>query len=456
MVDKFQDQGGAASMDLNPVTRWLNSTIMSTLFSPKRTRAKHAKAERKRVRQGSPHRIEYFHQVDDGYSHLALQMLPLLEKRYDIEIVCHLVTGPEGKNVAESDLLLDLSRYDARRIASAYGLEFAESDQPPSPGLLRKAMAILAGQDDSDFIVNAGLVSRALWDDNEPALDLLTESMGYVSEGEVAARIARGVSRRAALHHYSGAMFHYGGEWYWGVDRLYHLEKRLSALGADRDPGMLLLAPRPKVDVGDFRDCGSITLEFFPSLRSPYTAIVYEQVIDLVKLSGVKLELRPVLPMVMRGVPATREKGLYIFMDVAREAMAEGLGKLKFYDPIGDPVRRCYALYPWAVAQGRGEALIGSFLRHAFFEGTNTNNDRGLRRVVEDSGLDWDAATEHWNDPTWESLLEDNRLVMYQSGLWGVPSFRLLNSDADTQLAVWGQDRLWLVAQEIKRMLGGH
>ena len=24
-------------------------------------------------------------------------------------------------------------------------------------------------------------------------------------------------------------MFHYGGEWYWGVDRLYHLEQRLAA-----------------------------------------------------------------------------------------------------------------------------------------------------------------------------------------------------------------------------------
>ncbi len=38
------------------------------------------------------------------------------------------------------------------------------------------------------------------------------------------------------LKHYSGAMFYYGQEWYWGVDRLHYLEQRLSELGVDRDP----------------------------------------------------------------------------------------------------------------------------------------------------------------------------------------------------------------------------
>jgi len=36
-------------------------------------------------------------------------------------------------------------------------------------------------------------------------------------------------------------------------------------------------------------------------------------------------------------------------------------------------------------------------------------------------------------------------------GLWGVPSFRLSGPDGEPDLAVWGQDRLWLVAAEIRR-----
>jgi 2-hydroxychromene-2-carboxylate isomerase len=42
---------------------------------------------------------------------------------------------------------------------------------------------------------------------------------------------------------------------------------------------------------------------------------------------------------------------------------------------------------------------------------------------------------------------------MYEAGLWGVPSMRLLDEKSDQLLALWGQDRLWLFAQEIQRQL---
>ena len=52
-----------------------------------------------------------------------------------------------------------------------------------------------------------------------------------------------------------------------------------------------------------------------------------------------------------------------------------------------------------------------------------------------------------------QRLLEENRLAMYDAGLWGVPSFRLLNARGEPVLALWGQDRLWLFAREIQRQL---
>ena len=44
-------------------------------------------------------------------------------------------------------------------------------------------------------------------------------------------------------------------------------------------------------------------------------------------------------------------------------------------------------------------------------------------------------------------------MAMYASGLWGVPSFRLLDENTKEILALWGQDRLWLFAREIQRQL---
>jgi len=315
------------------------------------------------------------------------------------------------------------------------------------------ATAVLAAQDNESFVQCAAQVGDALWSGDTERLQGLADSLGCASDSERKARLESGTARRTELKHYSGAMFHYGQEWYWGVDRLYHLEKRLAALGTDREPSKELLVPRPALEVGPLRDNGSLTLEVYPSLRSPYTSIAFDRAVKLAHDTGVKLVVRPVLPMVMRGVPATREKGFYIFSDTVREAHEAGVPYGNFYDPIGDPVRRCYSLYPWACQQGRGNELLSSFLSAAFAQGINTNNNRGLRKVVEAAGLDWQEARQHLGDSGWEEMLEENRLAMYDAGLWGVPSFRLLDEEGQQLLALWGQDRLWLFAREIQRQI---
>ena len=53
----------------------------------------------------------------------------------------------------------------------------------------------------------------------------------------------------------------------------------------------------------------------------------------------------------------------------------------------------------------------------------------------------------------WEDELEANRLAMYDFGSWGVPSFRLLDARGEAVLQLWGQDRLWLFARKIQRLL---
>lgn len=453
MAEQFQEQGGAATMDPSPPLRWATSKLLTRACRLQLLEKQRASAERTRVQAGEPHVVEYFHQVEDGYSHLAAQVLESLANRYDIKLTCHLVGGPQGKNAAEPELLLRLSRYDSYHVAPEYGLEFPGRDAELRPAAVTLAAAILAGQDDRGFIEHAAAVGRALWADDEAGLQRLAAEYGRADDAVVRARLAAGTARRESLQHYSGAMFYYGGEWYWGVDRLYHLEQRLATLGVDRQPGLPPLVPRPDIELGPLRDDGRLTFEIYPSLRSPYTAISFDRAVALARTSGVNLAIRPVLPMVMRGVPATRQKGMYIFRDTAREARAASVPFGNFYDPIGDPARKGYSLYPWASAQGKGVELISAFLRCAFAEGVNLTRDRGLRKVVEMAGLDWQQARQIVGSKGWEPVLEANRLAMYDSGLWGVPSFRLLDESGNALLSLWGQDRLWLFSRVIQRHL---
>lgn len=450
---QFKEQGGIATMDPSFIRRWLISKLMSVQASEKRMLAKREKAERQRIKTGRRHVVEYFHQVDDGYSHLTSQVLESLVAHYDIALDVHLVSAPSGHNVAEPSLLSNLGLSDAKVIAPHYGLAFPDVDTLPKEQDIALALAILAGQTATGFLKRINAIGKALWLGDEEALSQCASEFGMADQQTVANALAQGNRRRQQLKHYSSAMFYYEGEWYWGIDRLYHLEERLQALGLDKKPQQPSIAKPPEIEVGEVQDKGKLTLEIYASLRSPYTAIVFDRAVKLAKDTGVNYVIRPVLPMVMRGVPATKEKGLYILFDTAREARANEVPYGNVCDPIGQPARHGYALYHWACKFGKGTELFSNFLSAAFAEGVNTNTNRGLQYVVEKSGLDWQQARQHLQDTDWQTVLEDNRLTMYDSGLWGVPSFRLLDQQGREVAALWGQDRLWLIAREIQRLL---
>jgi 2-hydroxychromene-2-carboxylate isomerase len=450
---RFENQGGTSSSNPPAPVRWLMSKVMSRLLSRTSVQKRRDKAESARRRSGAPHRIEYFHQVEDGYSHLAAQLLQPLVEKFDVELVCHLVTVEDDQNLPEPDLLLPLSRTDSAKIAPHYGLRFPDGAGPPDSDHVKLAESILAAVSQDAFPEAAAAVGDALWSGNAGELSVLASQYGSSDQATTENRIQQGTQRRSELGHYSGAMFRYAGDWFWGADRFHHLERRLTGYGARRAAVGDLICPRPPIEAGPLKDDGSLTFEIYASLRSPYTSIIFDKAVELANETGVELVVKPVLPMVMRGVPATRQKGLYIFSDTAREATAMGLEWGSFYDPIGKPTRNCYSLYPWARERGKGTELLSCFLRAAFYDGVNTNNDRGMRRVVENAGLPWPEAKAIMGNRDFEDELEANRVAMYEFGSWGVPSFRLLDADGKPALALWGQDRLWLFAREIQRLL---
>ncbi|GAB5486839.1 MAG: DsbA family protein [Parasphingorhabdus sp.] len=401
------------------------------------------KAEKKRQRDGDPHVVEYFHQLDDPYSHLTAQVLAIFAERYDVVIKPHLIRASGGKNQPEAEKLAAWARRDAKLIAPYYGLEFPE-DAPVLPDAAAQVAAaqILAAEPGEKFIATLCKVSTSMWAGNmseeteRPAIDVLFD---------------KGGARLAELGHYSGATFYYAGEWYWGVDRLFYLEQRLRDLGVCKEPDLPYICPRPEIDVSGV-DASHLTLDFYPSLNSPYTSIIYDRTIALKNECGIQFNHRPVLPMIMRGVPATRAKGMYIMFDTKREGEYLGASFGPVMTPIGEPTRQAYSLLPWAMEQGKDEALMSSLLHHAFSLGVPLHSKKGMKRAVEEAGLDWTAASQHLGSEDWKLMVERHQEEMVEGlGLWGVPSFRLSGSDGEPDLAVWGQDRLWLIAKEIKR-----
>jgi 2-hydroxychromene-2-carboxylate isomerase len=161
---------------------------------------------------------------------------------------------------------------------------------------------------------------------------------------------------------------------------------------------------------------------------------------------------RPVLPMVMRGLPVPRARQLYITLDTKREAEDAGVASGRVADPVGRPVERCFSLYPFARSRGRAAELLRSFTQAAFAEGVDTAATPGYATWW--SAPDSPGATRSRTSMARAGAGSSRRTASSSSlGLWGVPSFRLLGRDGEPDYSSWGQDRLWRVEQEIRPRL---
>ena len=394
--------------------------------------------------------VLYFHQVDDPYSHLTAQVLQDLQSRYDIDLKVLLVDAPADDAAPERDALIAYSRRDAAKIAPFHNLTFTDHGKQPSEASLNLARRALAAS--SNRVQVATTIGEAFWQDSTDKLD----RMAMVSEKKTADEFAHGTKTRETTGHYLGATFFFEGEWYWGVDRLPYLEERMANAGLRLSGCQQIVhfQQRPEFMSGPSNG-RRLTVEFYPSARSPYTAVSMAETLGLPRHYPVDLKVRPVLPMVMRNLPVPLRKGRYILRDTKREADRIGVAFGKIADPVGKPVQRCYSLFSWADEQGKGGALLRAFTELSWAEGVDTGTDDGMRKTCERAGLDWEQAAKIIDNEDWHDWAETNRLQMMQSDLWGVPSYRLLDEDGAELYACWGRDRLWLLAHEIQSALIG-
>ena len=249
--------------------------------------------------------------------------------------------------------------------------------------------------------------------------------------------------------HYLSATLLWGRQIYWGVDRLAHLERELAlrprynmnrpARGSVVANPHALIPQRAKILL-------------FWSFRSPYSQLALKQVIDVSARTGARIDLRAVLPMVMRGLQVPLQKRLYIARDTAREARDVGVPYGYFVDPVGAPTERAFAALWVARRTGRELLLMQSWAEKVWASGVDAGCDDGLRAVCDAAGLEWadvrEALASTQVDAEWRAWAEANRARLYALGLWGVPSFAVVTDDAHEAVLgppVWGQDRVFAV-----------
>ena len=418
----------------------LRSTAARYFSSERYLTKLQTKARRRREKNGDSPVVYYFHQVDDPYSHLAIQKLDLLKESYDLPFQPFLVSRPQNEFLGSADHFDHWAYRDAQSVAYSYDVEFdpkiTHLEQAEVTGAIGQLISEL---DKPSFATSAFEVGKQLWAGQNKATS--------APSSEVDQTVNSGNQLRQTLGHYQGGMFYFDGEWFWGIDRIRSLEKRLIKEGFARHSQVLV--PQPAGFTDNTIDTSGITLDYFPSLRSPYTAIGHQRLLEMVQRTGVQVNVKPVMPMLMRGIPAPQAKQRYIITDAAREGREFNSPLGKVVDPFGEPVKKAFSLFPAVAELGKPMEFVSAYLQAAWVDGIDITKQSGLQQVISSIGLNWQEVEQLAASLDWESTLQDNLEIMLTNHLWGVPSFRVSGGLEEQDYLCWGQDRIWRVEQEI-------
>ena len=419
-----------------------SATIVARILtSPTRRAFGRSLAEMGRRMSNAPHSVDYFHRVDDPYCHLMVQVLPEFARRFGLHLRAHVIGRVDPDMLPEKEMLEAYDLRDAADLARLYGLDFPADPTRRGEAVAERAGLRLAEAAASPrFLEEARRIGDAFWTGGE------IEPPAHPETARAHLSVSENFLKRKG--HYFAATLRYGGEWYWGLDRLGHLEERLTALGLG---GGEIRYDRTWAGVMEKSDRAPAPdeppLEFYFSIRSPYSYVGFRRVRDFAAAMSLRLELKPVLPMMMRGMKVPTAKRVYIITDTKREAERAGLPFGLIADPLGAGVERVYAVAHWARETGGAETMERFFdcaYRGIWSQAIDAGSDAGLKKLVVRAGLDWSDARAALDAEGWRDWVQANRDEMFGLGLWGVPSLRF----GDT--AVWGQDRFWRIREAVE------
>lgn len=430
------------------IAKRLKGKAIATWLGPTGDAARRAVERVKQRLASAPPRLDFYFEIADAWSYLTAQAVARLVDKYPVDFAIHIITPPAGDVDVAPTLRPKHAVRDAQQLAAYWDLDFPGKKEPDS-GMVRDIGTALVRERPPAEQLRAALdLTGALWTGDRARLATALGTWGSEAHGSVAPILNTAYAGLRKAGHYQGAMIHYGGAWFWGIDRLPHLEAALARDFACNVAGVV--ARRPPAEpqrIAPLTAGKPLACELWFSFRSPYAYLALEQIEAILAPHGIPLVLRPVQPISVRGAEFPTVKLMYIVHDAKREADRAGIPFGELCDPNGQGIAHCLAIAHWAARRSQADALAFAHAatRGIWTEARDVASYVDLRAIVERAGLPWDEARAALGDPEAAKAAQTNAADLAVIGLWGVPSFRI------GDFVTWGQDRLPLLADRLRR-----
>ena len=398
---------------------------------------------------GKKAQAEVYLSLNDPHSFMLVQMLSRLAKNYCINFKVLFIWGTLPGITIEPKLYRHWAIKDANIIAQQYNL-IKITDVP--------SLAVLAtGQQTWQLqlnnIENAEQIFLNTWGDQYTEhFQTSTPTINHQVKNQM---------RLQAKGHYAPASIFFAGDWFVGVERLYHLENTLHKLALVAQATVALaeniafekasVSAGFSVHTSETYPTKPLVLEskalvIYLSLRSPYSYLGFVQAINLAERYQLELVIKPVLPLLMRGASIPMVKQKYIYLDAVREAKRLGIEFNGFADPLGEGVINAYRFFAWAQHQGKASEYMLACFRAIYVDNIDLTKSANVNNIIQDLGLDVGDANAYQQQHDWQQWADINQVDLSKLGLWGVPSFNY------GDCSLWGQDRIPALEQEIKHL----
>jgi len=391
---------------------------------------------------GKKAQAEVYLSLNDPHSFMLVQMLARLAKNYRIDVKVFFIWGTlPGVTIAPK-----LYRQWALKDANLIALQHQLVQITAEPSLA----SLTTGQQTWQLLVNtiehAEQIFINTWGNH------FTEH--FQTSTPTINHQVKNQTRLQTKGHYAPASIFFAGDWFVGVDRLYHFENMLLKFSL-MDNATAALAPDFELNsmatsvklANKTTAATSEPLVIYLSLRSPYSYLGFVQAISLAKRNQLELVIKPVLPLLMRGASIPQVKQKYIYLDAMREAKKLDIEFRGFTDPLGDGVINAYRLFAWAQQQGKAIEYILACFRAIYVDDIDLAITENVDSIYKSLALDVDAAKAYQQEHDWQQWADLNQMSLTQLNYWGVPSFSYGES------SYWGQDRISSLEKEIKHFL---
>ncbi len=434
------------------ITKRLMGKAIATWLGPTGDAARRAVTELREKVTKSPRKLTLYIDVAEPWSYLtAIATSRLLEAYPALELDVMVVTPPAADVDAFPILRTKHSVRDAQQLAAYWNIDFPGKREADPANVRDAATSLIRDRPGKEQLRAAIELLGAVWANDKKQLAQIVGRWGFESHGNIAPILNGNYYELRRAGHYQGGMLSYGGEWYWGIDRLPYLEEALAKdFGV---PVKHVMEPRPDAERGaakiyeapEGKTPQPVQCELWYSFRSPYSYLALEQIEAVLAPYDIPLVLHAVPPLVQRGAQMPSVKRFYIVRDAKREADRLHIPFGEVCDPLGTGTDNCIAIAHWAEQKGAQLAFAKSAARAIWSEARDMAEYVDLKYVVERAGLSWEEAKAALGNPDaakWANVAATDMAVF---NLWGVPSIKC------GDFVTWGQDRLPLLADRLRR-----